>query len=188
MRSHKTAKRRSLVLTLALTIMLCLAPAAKAEEGVSIEIMTVDGVSVVVLVPELSITQTERFQAADGESAGLRLPQSLTQIGENAFEGIAAECIVISENVTAIEKNAFANCKSLREIHIPPTVKNVDDCALQGCKNVTVYGQKGTEAERFADAAGFQFYDPNADYEIPFNPPNTSVGEAPPVALPLVLR
>ena len=188
MRSRKTTKRRSLVLLLALTIMLCLAPAAEAEDGVSIELMTVDGVSVVVLVPDLSITQAERFQTADGESAGLRLPQFLTQLGESAFEGIAAECIVISENVTAIEKNAFANCKSLREIHIPPTVKSVDDHALQGCKDVTVYGQKGTEAERFAETAGFEFYDPDADYEISFDPPNTSAGEAPPVALPLVLR
>jgi len=188
MQSYKTAIRRSLVLLLALTIMLCLAPAAKAEDSVKIELMTVDGISVVVLVPELSTTRSERFQAADGEVAGLLLPRSLTRIGESAFEGIAAECVVISENVTAIEKNAFANCEKLREIHIPSTVTTVDDLALQGCEGVTVYGKKGTEAERFADKAGFDFFDPDADYEIPFDPSPAPAREAPPASLPLVLR
>ena len=38
----------------------------------------------------------------------------------------------------------------------------VDDLALEGCENVTVYGSAGSEAERFATAAGFEFADSNA--------------------------
>ena len=160
MRSHKTTKRRKLALLSALTIMLCLAPAAKAENGRSTAVLTT----------EAPVIRSEHFSEAKDEVPVLLMPKSLTRIGEGAFEGSASECVVISENVTAIEKNAFANCRKLREIHIPPTVEKVDDCALQGCGNVTVYGKKGTEAERFADAAGFAFYDPDADYEIPFDP------------------
>ena len=57
----------------------------------------------------------------------------------------------------------------------------VDDLALEGCENVTVYGEAGSEAERFAAAAGFDFVDSNA-------------GEAPagqmeaPVVLPFVKK
>ena len=160
MRSHKRAGRRGLILLSVLASMLFLAPTAGAE----------DGGSTAALTPEASMICAGHVQAAEGEASVLLLPQALTRIGESAFEGSAAERILISENVIAIEKNAFANCRKLREIHIPPTVEKVDDCALQGCENVMVYGKKGTEAERFADTAGFEFYDPDADYEIPFDP------------------
>ncbi len=160
MRSHKMAKRGSLVLLSGLTIMLCLVPTARAEDGRRAEALT----------SEAPVIRSEHVHAAQDEPPVLLMPESLTWIGEGAFEGSAAECIVISENVTAIEKNAFANCKKLREIRIPPTVEKVDDCALQGCGNVMVFGKKGTEAERFAVKAGFEFYDPDADYEIPFDP------------------
>jgi hypothetical protein len=89
------------------------------------------------------------------------LPASLTLIGENAFEGIAAQRVDVSESVVSIEKRAFADCKNLREIHIPAMVKSIDDTALAGCENVTVYGTTGSEAWRFANDAGFNFVDLN---------------------------
>lgn len=92
---------------------------------------------------------------------GLVLPAFLTLIEESAFEGIDAQRVYISENVVSIEKRAFADCKDLREIFIPATVQSIDDTALAGCVNVTVYGTAGSEAQRFAIAAGFDFVDPN---------------------------
>ncbi len=53
-------------------------------------------------------------------------------------------------------------------------------------EKVTVYGEKGTEAERlFAKAAGFRFVDLDEGPSGPVRPP---VPPQPPVELPLVRR
>ena len=178
-------KRISILLILAL--LLCLAPAAQAEDSVQVEVMIADGMSVVMLIPEeLQLQANAVFQsAAPNGSESLALPASLTLIEESAFEGIAAQRVEISENVVSIEKRAFADSKSLREIVIPATVLKVDDLALEGCENVTVYGAAGSEAERFAAAAGFDFVDSNAG-EAPVDQPAGQM-EAP-VVLPFVKR
>ena len=178
-------KRISILLVLAL--LLCLAPAAQAEDGVQVEVMIADGMSVVMLTPEeLQLQANAVFRsAAPNGSESLALPASLTLIGESAFEGIAAQRVEISENVVSIEKRAFADSKSLREIVIPATVLKVDDLALEGCENVTVYGEAGSEAERFAAAAGFDFVDSNAG-EAPVDQPAGQM-EAP-VVLPFVKK
>ncbi len=85
------------------------------------------------------------------------LPEFLTLIDECAFEGIAAGNVEVTENVVAIEARAFADCKNLRGIYIPATVVQIDDHAFDGCENVTVVGEKGTEAERIATLYGFTF-------------------------------
>lgn len=184
-RENAIMKRISILLILAL--LLCLAPAAQAEDSVQVEVMIADGMSVVMLIPEeLQLQANAVFQsAAPNGSESLALPASLTLIEESAFEGIAAQRVEISENVVSIEKRAFADSKSLREIVIPATVLKVDDLALEGCENVTVYGAAGSEAERFAAAAGFDFVDSNAG-EAPVDQPAGQM-EAP-VVLPFVKR
>jgi hypothetical protein len=113
-------------------------------------------------------TVTAVWEAAtDEKQAGFVLPQFLTLIGESAFEGISAEIVEVTGNVAAIEARAFADCKSLREITIPASVKEIDDHAFDGCEGVTVYGTKGTEAERIANLCGFTFIDPDAQPEPP---------------------
>ena len=178
---------KKISILLVLVLLLCLAPAAHAEDGVQVEVLIADGMSVVMLTPEKTRLRANAvFQSAapnDGES--LALPASLTLIEESAFEGIAAQRVEISENVVSIEKRAFANSKSLREIVIPATVLKVDDLALEGCENVTVYGEAGSEAERFAAAAGFDFVDSNAG-EAPVDQPAGQM-EAP-VVLPFVKK
>ena len=160
---------KKLCLILAAALLLALGVSAWAEEGVQVEVMKADGVSVVVLTPEETVRSARSMvmNAGDASRADFTLPQSLTLIEESAFEGIAAEIVEVSAQVVAIEARAFADCKALPEIHIPSTVLKVDDHALDGCENVTVYGEKGTEAERFAKAAGFEFVDPNAGQETP---------------------
>ena len=100
---------------------------------------------------------------------------------EEAFVGIAAEKVTVAENVVAIEGRAFADCPKLREIIIPASVLTVDDTALEGCADVTVYGVTGSEAQRFAEANSFRFVDP----DTPTNEPDGSI-KLPPVELPFV--
>ena len=152
-------------------LLLCLCASAWAEGGMNIEVIKMDGVSVVVLTPETTILRARSIamnaRGADGSQADFVLPAFLTLIGESAFEGISAEIVEVTGNVAAIEARAFADCKSLREITIPASVKEIDDHAFDGCEGVTVYGTKGTEAERIANLCGFTFIDPDAQPEPP---------------------
>ena len=179
-------KRTCMFAALAL-FLVCIGLNAQAEGSVNVEVIRADGVSVVVLTPEDTLLRTNGAAKGswDERRADTVLPQSLTIIEEGAFEGISARCVEITENVAAIEGRAFADCRYLREIHIPASVVKVDDHALEGCEKVTVYGVKGTEAERFAKAAGFKFVDLNDGPEHPIHP---SDPVKPPVALPLVPR
>ena len=61
----------------------------------------------------------------------------------------------------------------------------IDDSALEKCTDVTVYGTKGSEAERFAKAAGFKFVDFSSDMDDDLSPTDR---EEPPVELPIVRR
>jgi len=109
------------------------------------------------LMPKGNVTVSATFR----ELTVFTVPAALTEIGEEAFAGIAAECVQISDNVVNIGSRAFADCASLQQIAIPASVQTIADDALAGA-NVTVYGQAGTEAERFAEANGFGFVDTNA--------------------------
>lgn len=176
--------KRFLILLVA-ALMLCAGFTARAEGGVKVEVIKRDGVSVVVLTPVETVQRAKAIAKSAGPA--LVLPEALTLIEEEAFEGIAAERVEVSQNVVSIEERAFGDCKGLREIHIPATVVQIDDKALEGCEGVTVYGQKGSEAERFAKAAGFAFVDPDAETETErLDPP--SVHEEVPVKLPAVER
>lgn len=57
------------------------------------------------------------------------LPAALTEIDEEAFAGIAAEYVQVTENVTSIGSRAFADCKNLKQIAIPAGVQSIADNA-----------------------------------------------------------
>ena len=176
---------KRVIVFLAVALLFCPGLSARAGGGVNVEVILADGVSVVVLTSEETINRANSLaeNAAGAENrADFILPEFLTLIEKSAFEGIAAGRVDVTENVVSIEERAFADCRNLKEIHIPATVLQIDDHALDGCENVTVYGTKGSEAERFAAAAGFWFVDPNAYPSHPSEPLE------PAVKLPLVVR
>ena len=174
-------KKRQIFITILLC--LCMVSFALAEEGVNVEVIRMDGVSVVVLTPE-STMERARGLLMGAPTEEFTFPEQLTIIEEEAFEGIAAERVDITSNVVRIEARAFADCPALREIHIPATVLEIDSEALAGCQGVKVYGESGSAAERFADAAGFDFVDTSEEPE-PTHPTRTPGG---PVKLPPVKR
>ena len=152
---------------LAAVLILCLCGTAWAEKGVDVEVMKMDGVSVVVFT----------------SLSGIELPEMLTEIGEEAFKGISASCVEISPNVAFINARAFADCANLRQVTISANVLTIDDTALAGCSGVTIYGAAGTEAQRFAQANGFGFVDPGA-----YPPSVPTLAETAAVELPFVKR
>ena len=95
------------------------------------------------------------------------LPDSVKAIGNGAFSGCSAlTSVTIGENVKSIGIYAFFNCLSLKSIKLSDTTTEIGDSAF-GCyyendtfKTVdgfTIYGNKGSEAERYANENGFSF-------------------------------
>ena len=165
---------KKLCFVLILALLLSLGASAFADN--SVEIFYMDGTPVAVESPALTAGETNAFNAP---GAGITLPAALVAIEEEAFAGIDAARVEITENVISIGPRTFADCKNLTELVIPATVQRIDDTALEGSAGVTVYGEAGSEAERFANAN-----------DLPFNPANNDTPvyqpAQPPVMLPYV--
>lgn len=61
-----------------------------------------------------------------GEKQEVVIPDSVTEIGDSAFEGLNIKSVSIPDSVTRIGRNAFKGCPQLKTITIP---KNVVDVA-----------------------------------------------------------
>lgn len=110
------------------------------------------------------------------------IPQeSKTNIGENAFyfcENL--QNVIISGNITCIEKSAFENCKKLTNITIPDSVTSIGYYAFEYCPalekiiinnpnctiydsantitdTATIYGYSGSTAESYAKKYNREF-------------------------------
>jgi len=182
-RKGSVYRMRKICVLLLFSFLLVVPAAAFADGAVNVEVMTADGVSVVVLTPEFTVSGADvAISAAEEEAASFRMPKYLTRIEESAFEGIDAACVEISENVAYIGYHAFANCENLREFRISASVEEIDRDAMEGCQGVTVCGTTDT-AKKFAEDAGFDYVDLNSHTD-----PTDVHAEASPVALPLVTR
>ena len=133
------------MLTLLLTLALCLglsAPAFAAGSDFVIEkgvLTEYKGSDAVVTVPE-GVTEIgyEAFFRVARKMTEVRLPQSLTKIGDSGFWGCTAlTTIHIPAGVTEIGENAFASCQGLTELIIPDTVKTVGGYAFMDCRSLT---------------------------------------------------
>ena len=82
-------------------------------------------------------SKTDLIIPALGNMNVLKLPAFLKTIETEAFEGIAAEAIIVSDRCTAIEPKAFINCKNLLYIRIPTGIEIPKD-AFTGCPNVVI--------------------------------------------------
>ena len=95
------------------------------------------------------------------------LPDSVKSIGNSAFSGCSAlTSVTIGKNVKSIGIYAFFNCLSLKSIKLSDTTTEIGDSAFgyyyendtfKTVDGFTVYGNKGSEAERYANENGFKF-------------------------------
>ena len=66
------------------------------------------------------------------------LPDSVTIIGDNAFNNCKSLCnITIPNGVTSIGEHAFEGCSSLTKVTIPNSVTNIGGYAFTSCSNLT---------------------------------------------------
>ena len=143
---------KKLCFLLILALLLSFSASAFAEDGV--EIIYMDGIPVVMESFGLSLSDSETF---DAEEEGFKFPAALAEIGEEAFAGIPASRVEITENVKAIGPRAFADCPNLTALVIPATVESIDDSALEGSTNVTIYCEKESAAYTFAVNNGIDY-------------------------------
>ena len=108
------------------------------------------------------------------------LSDSIESISGSAFIGCSSLAeIRISAGVTEIESGAFYYCNNLRSVFIPSSVKTIGKQAVGyyyynsnvvKIDELTIYGYKNTEAERYANDNGFTFKQPSESpdgYELP---------------------
>ena len=95
-------------------------------------------------------------------------PESLVEIRESAFHGIAAEAVELTGAVKRIDSHAFEGCVALKQITIPAGVESIAPDAFEGCPaDMVIFGAFDTPAEAFANEAGFTFADMTGRVRIP---------------------
>ena len=68
----------------------------------------------------------------------MTIPQSVTQIGDSAFDGCSKILnLKIPDNVTNIGSRAFYNCELLLSVTIPQGVTSIGNYAFYNCINLT---------------------------------------------------
>ena len=88
----------------------------------------------------------------------ITIPGSVISIGSYAFEfckGLAI--ITILSGVTSIGKYAFEGCTGLQSIIIPSSVTSIGERAFYECSQFTIYGQKNSYAQTYANRYNLPF-------------------------------
>ena len=91
-----------------------------------------------LVVAEGSKTVTSAMVMCKGTLEEVILPDSLTSIGDHAFESCSAlTSITIPDGVISIGSSAFEDCSGLTNIVIPDNVTSIGDYAFCGCESMT---------------------------------------------------
>jgi hypothetical protein len=92
-----------------------------------------------------------------GTAEQLRLPDGIARVRMGAISGKdKLTAVIFSKDTVEIEERAVNFCNSLRMVGIYPATEKIAPRAF-GNARVKVIGWTGTEAEKFAQAAGFPF-------------------------------
>lgn len=68
----------------------------------------------------------------------IRIPASVTLIGDSAFKGCKSlKTVIIPDGVTSIGGSAFSGCTSLSSVTIPNSVTSIGEYAFSSCSSLT---------------------------------------------------
>lgn len=84
-------------------------------------------------------------------------PKNLQKIDEEAFENDEFELADLRGTaITMIGARAFKDCTNLKKVYIPDTVNSIGEDAFYGCTKITIYCNKGTCADFYAQKNGIK--------------------------------
>ena len=86
-------------------------------------------------------------------------PENLTSIEAESLSGSKAMVVLIPDSVTSIGSRAFANCSKLVQIRIPASITIIPLDIFENIPvvQITIFGERGSAAENFANALGILF-------------------------------
>lgn len=88
----------------------------------------------------------------------INIPSSVKTIEDEAFSMTGFTEFTVPDTITSIGAGAFSDCENLVKVTIPKTVTKIgDDIFEGGSEDVTIYGEKGSYAETYANKFGIPF-------------------------------
>lgn len=75
------------------------------------------------------------------------------KIGAAAFSNTCINRLMLPQGCESISNAAFINCKKLKEVYVPDSVKDIKNNAFKGCSSATLYVLSGSYGESFAKTA-----------------------------------
>ena len=120
------------------------------------------GLKSVIIPNSVKEISSQAFATCTGLKS-VTIPNSVTKISWEVFLGCTGlTSATISRSATYIGEGAFYGCTSLKSVTIPSSVTEIGYNAFGYTSNgkisgFTIYGKKGTEAERYANSNGFKF-------------------------------
>ena len=143
-----------------------------------------DGTLVLTAEKELGWTHRDYIYDNFPECKKLVVNKGVIEIRNQAFEGCGFEEVILPNTITSIGNRVFGGCSDLKTITIPASVVSIGDSAFSDCKNLksviipdsvtsigvrafefpytTIYGRKGSYAEKYAEENGLTFVDKDA--------------------------
>ena len=86
------------------------------------------------------------------------IPSSVKTIEDEAFSMTGFTEFTVPDTITSIGAGAFSDCENLVKVTIPKTVTKIgDDIFEGGSEDVTIYGEKGSYAEQYANKNDISF-------------------------------
>lgn len=99
-----------------------------------------------IIIPEIITNEGNSFKVTEirrdafkdcTELKSIVIPNTVTEIGFDAFSGSSLESIIIGNSVNRINARAFKGCTELRSIEIPSSVRYIGDKAFANCKKLS---------------------------------------------------
>ncbi|MCM1286067.1 MAG: leucine-rich repeat domain-containing protein [Acetobacter sp.] len=84
----------------------------------------------------------------------IKLPNTVTKIGNYAFSGTAIKSIKLSNKITSIGAGAFSWCQKLKSVTLPSKIKTVPSYIFSGCSALKSITIPSTVTKISADAFG----------------------------------
>lgn len=105
------------------------------------------------------LSETKYGSFADNKLVELTVPGNVKVIGNRTFSGDRdLKKAVIEEGVEEIECDAFEDCTSMEELHLPASVTTYgDNYIIDPNDNLTIYAPAGSAAETYANDNNINF-------------------------------